>query len=89
LTPNFARLAIISSELGNGESRNSLLACWLHLLQRNQVSMAAVLDRDSNAARRAHRLKSVTSDIGALPAQRRCAALATTPGPQAAEITQA
>jgi len=55
----------------------------------NQVSIAAVLDRDSNAAQRAHRPKSVTSDISALPAQRRCAALATTAGPQATEITQA
>jgi hypothetical protein len=31
----------------------------------NQVGIAAVLDRYSNAARRAHRPKSVTSDISA------------------------
>ena len=55
----------------------------------NQVSIAAVLDRDSNAAQRAHLPNSATFDISALPAQRRCVALATTAGPQATEITQA
>jgi hypothetical protein len=55
----------------------------------NQVSIAAVPDHDSNAAQRAHLPNSATFDISALPAQRRCVALATTAGPQATEITQA
>jgi len=55
----------------------------------NQVSIAAVLDHDANAAQRAHLPNSATFDISALPAQRRCVALATTAGPQATEITQA
>jgi hypothetical protein len=55
----------------------------------NQVSIAAVLDYDANAAQRAHLPNSATFDISALPAQRRCVALATTAGPQATEITQA
>ena len=44
----------------------------------NQVSIAAVLDHDANAAQRAHLPNSATFDISALPAQRRCVALATT-----------
>jgi hypothetical protein len=44
----------------------------------NQVSIAAVLDHDSNAAQRAHLPNSATFDISALSAQRRCVALATT-----------
>jgi hypothetical protein len=55
----------------------------------NQVSIAAVLDHDANAAQRAHLPNSATFDISAPASPAALRRARHTAGPQATEITQA